>query len=438
MNDRAPSVKVGIVGGGLAGLAAATFLARAGQQVILFERSQALGGRAMTDIKGDFRFNLGPHALYRAGRGVKVLRELGVEFSAGLPSVSGAYAIDRGVKHTFPGGIFSLLITGLFGLPAKLETARLLSNIGKIDAPSIQHLTVQEWLAREIRQADLRRLLRALFRLATYADDPERQSAGAALAQLQLALAANVYYLNGGWQMLVDGLRNAAQQAGVEIMTGAKVAAIERDEAVRRVRLADGTVYAISSVIIAASPAVAGALVENSEETVLRRWAEAAIPVRAACLDLGLKRLPQPRATFALGIDRPFYLSVHSATAKLGPAGGAMIHVAKYLGADAPADPKSIERELEEMLELLQPGWREVLVDRRFLPNMIVSNALVTAAEGGTAGRPGPAVPGIRGLYVAGDWVGTEGMLADASLASAKLAAEMILGNQTLYAASAA
>jgi phytoene dehydrogenase-like protein len=52
-----------VVGGGLGGLAAATYLARSGRTVTLFEKSRALGGRAMTQANGDFRFNLGPHAL---------------------------------------------------------------------------------------------------------------------------------------------------------------------------------------------------------------------------------------------------------------------------------------------------------------------------------------------------------------------------------------
>jgi hypothetical protein len=46
---------------------------------------------------------------------------------------------------------------------------------------------------------------------------------------------------------------------------------------------------------------------------------------------------------------------------------------------------------------------------------------------GGLAGRPGPAVPGSDNLYVAGDWVGREGMLAAASLASARSATLLIL-----------
>jgi len=438
MNNQAPSADVAIIGGGLAGLTAATFLARAGRPVVLFEKSQAVGGRAVTEVKGDFHFNLGPHALYCAGHGVKVLGELGIKFSGGRPTPSGSYAIDRGVKHTLPGGFFSLITTGLFGLAAKLETARLLAGVSKIDTQAIRHLTVREWLAREIRQPEVRRLLQAILRLATYADDPERQSAGAALAQFQLAAASNVYYLDGGWQVLVDGLRQVAQEAGVQIVTGARVVAVERDEAVRGVRLADGTGYSVSSVIVAASPAVACELVERGRETVLREWADAAIPVKAACLNIALSRLPQPRAVFALGIDRPLYLSVHSAVAKLAPEGGALIQLAKYLGSGVDADAKAVERELEELLDLVQPGWREVLVERQFLPQMVVSHALVTAAQGGTAGRPGPEVAGVPGLYVAGDWVGPEGMLADASLASAKRAAEVILRGEGLQAAAAA
>ena len=86
-----------------------------------------------------------------------------------------------------------------------------------------------------------------------------------------------------------------------------------------------------------------------------------------------------------------------------------------------------VDRNGQRLLDLMQPGWRAALVARRFLPHLTVSHALVTAAQGGTAGRPGPAVPDVPGLYVAGDWVGPEGMLADASLASARQAARLIL-----------
>jgi phytoene dehydrogenase-like protein len=267
---------------------------------------------------------------------------------------------------------------------------------------------------------------------------PAELSAGAALAQLKLAVAKNVTYLDGGWQTMVDHLRAAAEAAGVRIVAGARVTAVEHDDVVRGVRLADGTRHAAHRVILTLTPAEASVLIEGPAGAALKRHADGAIPVRAACLDVGLSSLPRPRSTFALGIDRPLYLSVHSAVARLAPAGRATIHVAKYLPVDANGDARADERELEGLLDLIQPGWRDVVVVRRFLPRLVVMNAIATARAGGMAGRPGPAVPEVRGLYLSGDWVGAEGMLADASFASAERAAQLALGQAMSPAIAAA
>jgi len=112
-----------------------------------------------------------------------------------------------------------------------------------------------------------------------------------------------------------------------------------------------------------------------------------------------------------------------------------MLHAAKYLDPHTATDAKADECELEAMLDLLQPGWRGEVIERRFLPKMTVSNAVVSARQGGLAGRPGPQVPGLPDLYVVGDWVGPEGMLLDAALPSAKNAAQLIL-NQSVASIS--
>jgi phytoene dehydrogenase-like protein len=428
---------VAIVGGGIAGLAAATLLARAGKSVALCEKSAAFGGRAVTHREGQFLFNQGPHALYRRGRGMEVLRELGVDFSGGVPATSGGYAVEQGRKHTLPGGFVSLLTTGLLHLPAKLEMGRLLAGIARIDCKPLERVTLRAWLERTVRDPVLRRFIEALARLATYANAPEQQSAGAAVRQLQLAVAGNVTYIDGGWQTLVDGLRAAAASAGVSLHGSARAAKVESTAAGRRVVLADGGAIEASAVVLATPPDAAAALVEGAESATLASWAKSCQPVRAACLDVGLSRAPVPGATFALGVDQPLYLSVHSARARLAPAGAAMIHVAEYL-TPGPSDAKASERRLESLLDLVQPGWREVLVERRYLPSMTVTHALVTAEQGGTAGRPGPQVAGTNDLFVAGDWVGQEGMLADASLASAKRAAELIVQRSPARSAAAA
>jgi phytoene dehydrogenase-like protein len=215
----------------------------------------------------------------------------------------------------------------------------------------------------------------------------------------------------------------------VRIRTSHRVVAIEGTGRVEAIRLAGGATVPVAAAIIASSPAVAADLVAGSAGTLLRSWAAAAEPVEAACLDVALSCLPVPRALFALGIDCPLYLSVHSAAARLAPPGGALVQVAKYVGR-GPSDAKEDERELEWLLDLIQPGWRAAVVERSFLPRMTVTCDRVKASAGGLDGRPGPAVPGMANLFVAGDWVGPEGMLADAALASGARAAELVLAGE--------
>src|SRR5690349_20540906 len=85
MDTQHVSTDVVVVGGGLAGLTAATYLARAGVAVTLFEKAAGLGGRAATQHYDDFRFNRGVHALYRGGAAEHVLRELGIPYGGGRP-----------------------------------------------------------------------------------------------------------------------------------------------------------------------------------------------------------------------------------------------------------------------------------------------------------------------------------------------------------------
>jgi phytoene dehydrogenase-like protein len=430
------SADVIVVGGGLAGLTAAAVAARAGKKVALFEKARDLGGRGATQNEGGFLFNIGPHALYRGGAASPILAELGVTYSGKSPSVSGGFAIDGGRKHALPGGLVSLITTSLFRLPAKLEVAKLLGGLGRFDPEPQQRRTVNEWLAQAIRHEDVRQLMRALVRLSTYANAPDRLSAGTAIRQLQLALGQSVIYLNGGWQTLVEGLRQAALGAGVRIHSGVKVEAVEGDGAARGVRIAGDDPWTAAAVVLTGGPAETSALVHDGAHLPLRRRVEEATAVRAACLDLGLASLPRPRATFALGVDEPLYLSVHSAVAKLGPDNSATIHVAKYLAPDDESDARATERQLEGAMDLIQPGWREVVRQRRFLPRMTVTHDLPTAAAGGLAGRATVEVSGIANLYIAGDWVGSDGMLADAALASGKRAGLLAAGAGRLSAAA--
>jgi phytoene dehydrogenase-like protein len=424
-----------VVGGGIAGLAAGIVLARAGRTVTIFERRRYLGGRAVTHLRHGFRFNLGPHAFYRGGSGWEVLRQLGVPVRGGRPKAKGI-AIRGGEHYKLPAGPISLLTTSLYGAGGKFEAAKLLLRIRRIDAKRFDSMSVSEWVDANTSDERVHQATHAMFRLATYCDRPELQSAAAALRHLRLAMRG-VLYVDEGWQKIVDALHSSAVAAGVTFVTSSRVVGVDvANGAVKGIELGGlevetskdtltavalpdlnaeekGTRLPVENVILAVDPETAKELVPSLDVPALT-------PVTASCLDVALSKLPQPRHLFALGIDQPLYYSVHSAYAQLTPSGGALIHAAKY-GGDTAAEP-----ELEKLLDDLQPGWRDVVVHRRFLPQMTVSNAVAEPAREGAARRPAPSTP-IRGLYLAGDWVGDDGILSDAALASARAAAKGIL-----------
>lgn len=410
--------QVAVVGGGLAGLAAAAYLARDGHSVTVYERGAEPGGRARTRERDGVLHNLGPHAFYRGGAAEEVLAELGVRFTGGSPNGMGV-VIRRGRTAALPRNARTLLTSRLFHVLDRAEAgARMLALRGG-DPEAMRGRTVEQYLREEFAHDTARDYVEAVIRLATYANAPGQIDIADAMLQLRGGGISGVTYIDGGWTTLVQGLSRAAGQAGAGLAAGARVARVEPGQR-PAVVLGTGERIEVDAVVMAVAPGLAAELLPVP---ATRRWADDAIPARAACLDVTLRQLPRPRRLFGLGIDRPWYLSVHTRFARLAPEGLTTVSVAKYLPAGEPNDPGADLRELEGMLDIVQPGWRGLETGRQFLPDMVVTTAVPRSDRGGIPGRPGPAVPGAEGVFVAGDWVGPTGWLTNATLGSARLAA---------------
>ena len=416
-----------VVGGGLAGLSAAALVARAGRSVIVLEQSGHFGGRASTHVRDEIHWNLGPHALYCSGHAFRLFKDLGIPFTGRFPSPGNGLLINGDASFPIPSGIGSFIATRLLTVREKWRLARFLMTLTKLDARQFDGVSLRDWLDQTVGSGNLALLLGALFRVSTYCDDPERMSAGVALHQLKLALAGNVWYLDGGWQTLVDGLRNQAAAHGADFRTGRRAKAVRSRGDGVSVELASGGELRARAAVVAVEPEKARDLLDMPVDSALARWTEDSIPIRAACLDLALSRLTRPDNRFALSLDRPLYYSVHSAAAKLAPEGVAVVHVMKYLGNDTTASSQAVMQELESFFDQLQPGWREHTMARRFLPAMTVAHGLPAADEDGLLGRPAVALPDRPNVFLAGDWVGASGMLADASAASAVESSQRVL-----------
>ncbi len=393
-----------VVGAGLAGLAAAASARQCGARVLVLEAHQP-GGRARCAHRDGFTFNMGAHALYVSGAGAKVLASLGVT-PKGAPPPLARYRAQMGDRlHLLPTGPASLLRTGALGPRSKAQLAGVLAGLARMDPTQFASVSVEEWLGERRLRPDAAALVRALIRLGTYTADTESFSAQAALVQMQIAARGGVRYLHGGWDQLTEALAE-----DLDIRTSVEVAGVDVAGRDVEVATAHGSLLAHRVVLAPGGPGALRRLLP-----VEPNWRPLGDPVTAACLDLALSEVPEPG--YVLSIDEPTYATVQSPPARQAPEGGAVAGIIRY-GARSAAQDRPL---LEERARVAGIATGSVRTSR-FLACMTVTGAMPTAAAGGLEGRPRCEDTGVAGVVMAGDWVGPEGLLADASLASGRAA----------------
>jgi phytoene dehydrogenase-like protein len=370
-----------VIGGGPAGLTAAAHLAAAGTATTLLEARAGLGGRAASDVREGFVLNEGPHALYLGGPAERELRALGVELDRWNPTTLTRNGLVRDER--------ARRLTGGLGAVARLMRTR--------PAPGT---SARAWIESGLARPAHRELAAALVRVATYTADHDALDAGVAREQVRRAIWPGVRYVRGGWQALVDGLAAAATAGGAQLRTRAKVRALDRDGDGWCVRTDDDELRADAVVLAAGLPGDAAQLAPGIVAP--------GPPAEVSVLDLGLRRLPR-RTVFAVGLDRPTYLSRHSAP---GHRDGVLLTLMSYV--------RTSRQDLEGLADVVQPGWRAELRLERHLPRMVAVGAVAAPDRR-------PPVTYAPGLFLAGDWVGDEGWLADAALASGAAAASAYL-----------
>jgi phytoene dehydrogenase-like protein len=325
---------------------------------------------------------------------MRELKALGVELEWWNP-VSSSSVFPRGGKaRRSPGGVLGM--------------APLLRQIYRRPPEELHELSTSEWIRQSLHSEKARATAAAFVRVTTFVADQEQLSADVAATQLKIGLWPGVRYLEGGWQSLVDALAAKAEDAGAALRTRAAVRLLHQEAGGWTVALDEETLHADVLVVAAGGP-----------EDVAKLLGEQAPPppgpaAEISTFDLGLRRLPRRTKRFALGVDKPTYLSRHSPPDQRD---GVLLSLASYA-----REPR---QNLENLADVVQPGWREQVTLERFLPRMVPVSAIATPATGGLAGRP--AIDRGKGLYLAGDWVGPEGWLADGAIASGAAAAATAL-----------
>lgn len=409
-----------ILGGGIAGLTASIYLAKEGKKVLVLERGTNLGGRGITSKLGKAHVNLGPHALFT--NTLEIFNEIGVNISGKTPKLSGAFVFENENEKMKVVDIVNLFLGSNLRWKEKMEFIRFYRHIRRVELDTLNGLSLEQYLTNTVMSNKVKQLVLSFVRLSTFINNPELISARVAIGQLR---SGSVLYLNDGWQSIVNNLISKANELGVTIQNHAVASKITGEYPEMTILLKDGHMISTRSILSTINPHDLLKLVGETVSDNFIQKVQHIIPVRAACLDLVMTGLPNPKTNFALGVEKPWYFSNHSTVAKFSDEPGhIVVHVMKYLNSMIETDSAADEHELETFLDVIQPGWRDFVVSRRFLPTLIVSNAIKRPIAEKNIIEADEM--GIEGLYIAGDWLGEKEILLNAALISAKNATKLI------------
>lgn len=285
-DSRTGTSHVVVIGGGIAGLAAAHRLLDRGARVTVLEASDRVGGKLLPGEIAGARVDLGAESmLARRPEAVALAREVGLADRLQPPATATASLWTRGALRPMPKGH----VMGVPGTAAALSgvlSDEGLARIGRdADLPRTEvgdDVAVGEYVAARLGREVVDRLVEPLLG-GVYAGDAYRISMRLAVPQLFAAVRTHVSLteavreiqakaaaaqqtgpvfmgIEGGVGQLPLAVAESVRSRGGEIVTGAPVTELRRAEDADWRVVAGGRVLHADGVVVAVPAAAAAAL----------------------------------------------------------------------------------------------------------------------------------------------------------------------------------
>jgi len=372
MTDAPDRSHVAIVGGGMLGLGLALRLREQGCAVTVFESAPRLGGLAASHEIGGVTWDRFYHVTLLSDSHLRaLLDEIGLGDRIRWRTTRTGF-FTGGQLYSFSNAIDFLRFPAL----SLLDKARLgwtILRASRIaDGKPLEQINVVDWLTRLSGRRTVERIWLPLLR-AKLGENYRRASASfiwAIIARMYAARRSGLKremfgYVDGGYDAVLRALRAHATSLGIEIVTGAPVAAVESiaEGAGVRLRFADGsTRTADATVLTVPCPRVATLVPEltDAERARLR----GVVYQGVVCPSLLLER---PLATYYVtNITDGWvpFTGVIEMTSLVDPAtfgGRSLVYLPRYLAQDDPEWEKTDEELIAESvaaLERMYPAFR--------------------------------------------------------------------------------
>ncbi|MGD0942738.1 MAG: hydroxysqualene dehydroxylase HpnE [Acidimicrobiales bacterium] len=409
--------RIGVVGGGLAGMAAALCAADAGAEVVLFERRPVLGGLTSSIQRNGLSFDNGQHVFLRCctayrgfvdriGANDKVFLQSRLDVPVLAPDGTRA-----SIKRTaLPAPLHLAGSLGRYShlsLRERVRLGRPALVLGRLDPddPSLDNVSFGDWLKS---QGQSERAVERLWNLIAL------PTINLPAGEASLALATKVFRVglldrsdagDIGWSAVplaeLHGAltARALEATGVETLLGSAVSAVSRSTAGAFTLRAGERSEVVDAVVVATPLRVAAALGAFEREADLERLGASPIVNVHLVLDRKVTELP-----LAACVGSPVQF-VFDRTVSSGLKSGQCLAISLSAadGYIARGSSELVSAFLEALRELFPPARHAQLLDALVTRERA---ATFRAAPGTRALRPQTRT-GVPGVFLAGAWCDT-------------------------------
>ncbi len=411
-------MKAIVVGGGLAGLAAALELADGGASVTLLEARPRLGGATFSFERDGRVLDNGQHVALRCcteylaflGR-IGAADRLPVQRRLRVPVLRAGKPAAQLARNGLPAPLHmgsSLLRYGPLSLRERLSAIRAALALRRLDPddPSLDDRTFGDWLRAKGQSPRTIAALWDLICLPTVNLPADEASLAAAAKVFRTGLLDTADACDLGVpavplsELHAEPAAATLAAAGAEVRTSAPVRAVQRDGERLQVQLDDATLDADAVVVAVPHTAVAKLVPDGAVDAEALEQLGTS-PIVNVHVHYDRRVLDEP---FAAVLDSPLQW-LFDRTESSGTTEGQLVAISLSHAVDESG------RSVAELRERLLPELERVLPAAREATVLDVAvthepRATFRAAPGSRRLRPG-ATTSVPGLYLAGSWTDT-------------------------------